>query len=104
MYYTEQYCKFKQEAFGTHWAGTTPGPKRTCEAAKESHTEDLTLHRRARGLGEERNEQEVDEVDEGQGIVPEQASCGNRREKRKRQPQLIGVNNTFDMSTVKGHS
>lgn len=52
---------------------------------KESRAADLTLHRRARGLGEERDEQEVDEVDEGQGIVPEQASCRKQRKKRVKQ-------------------
>lgn len=36
---------------------------------------DLTVHRCARGLCEERNKQEIDEVDEGEGIVPEQAGC-----------------------------
>ncbi len=39
---------------------------------------DLTLHCCARGLREEWNKQEVDEVDEGQGIVPEQASCRDK--------------------------
>lgn len=41
---------------------------------------DLTLHCCARGLRKQWNEQEVDEVDEGQGIVPEQASCGDTNE------------------------
>lgn len=39
---------------------------------------DLTLHRRACGLCEEWNKQEIDEVEEGQDIVPEQASCRNK--------------------------
>lgn len=45
---------------------------------KEDYTRDLTLHCCACGLREEWNKQEVDEVDEGQGIVPEQASCRNK--------------------------
>lgn len=35
------------------------------------------MHCGARGLCEQRDEQEIDEVDEGEGIVPEQASCTN---------------------------
>lgn len=46
----------------------------------ESCTMDLTLHCCACGLRKQWNEQEVDEVDEGQGIVPEQASCGDTNE------------------------
>lgn len=43
--------------------------------------DDLTLHRCARGLREERDKQEIDEVDEGQGVVPEHARCGDRKKK-----------------------
>lgn len=35
----------------------------------------LTLHGRAGGLGEQGDEEEVDEVDEGQPVVPEQTCC-----------------------------
>lgn len=35
------------------------------------HKADLTLHCCACGLREEWNKQEIDEVDEGEGIVPE---------------------------------
>lgn len=44
----------------------------------ESGTADLTLHCCACGLWEEWNKQEIDEVDEGQDVVPEQASCRNK--------------------------
>ncbi len=45
---------------------------------KESYTIDLTLHCCACWLCEKWNKQEVEEVDEGQDIVPEQASCRNK--------------------------
>lgn len=48
---------------------------------KESCTVDLTPHCCACGLREEWNKQEIDEVDEGQGIVPEQASCRGKKDK-----------------------
>lgn len=60
-------------------------PKVT-ERMKLESKGNLTLHRRARGLCEEWNKQEIDEVEEGQDIVPEQASC---REKNKKQALLI---------------
>lgn len=40
-----------------------------------SFSAQLTLHWRARGLSEQWNKQQIDEIDEGQGVVPEQASC-----------------------------
>lgn len=40
----------------------------------------LTLHGHAGGFGEERDEQQVQEVDEGQSVVSEQTCC---REKKK---------------------
>lgn len=49
-----------------------PKPKPTDTV---SFSMELTQHCCARGLGKQRDEQEVDEVDEGQGIVPEEASC-----------------------------
>lgn len=42
----------------------------------------LTLHRRARGLGEQRDKQQIDEVDEGEAIVPEQASCRDKETRK----------------------
>lgn len=39
----------------------------------------LTLHCCACWLWEEWNEQEIDEVDEGQDVVPEKASCGEKK-------------------------
>lgn len=44
---------------------------------------ELTQHCCARGLCKQWNKQEVDEVDEGQGIVPEEASCRHRVEKKQ---------------------
>lgn len=44
----------------------------------ESYTIDLTLHCCACGFCKQWNKQEIDEVDEGQGIVPEQASCRDK--------------------------
>lgn len=41
---------------------------------------ELTQHCCACGLRKQWNKQEVDEVDEGQGIVPEEASCRKRVE------------------------
>lgn len=38
----------------------------------------LTLHGYAGGFWEERDEEEVEEVDEGQYIVPEQTCCGEK--------------------------
>ena len=38
----------------------------------------LTLHGGARGLCKERDKQEVDEVDKGQAIEPEQTGCRGR--------------------------
>lgn len=74
--------QFKLETFGKQsrfrrW--TEPKPSNVW-SFKESCSVDLTLHCCACGLREEWNKQEIDEVDEGQGIVPEQASC---REKKR---------------------
>lgn len=44
-------------------------------------TVELTLHCCACRLWEEWNKQEIDEVDEGQDIVPEQASCRDKDRK-----------------------
>lgn len=38
-----------------------------------------TLHCCARRFCEERNEQEIDEVDKGQAVVPEEASCKHNK-------------------------
>ena len=46
----------------------------------EAAERELTLHGRDGRLCKEREEQEVDEVDEGQGVVPEQAGCRDRQE------------------------
>lgn len=52
---------------------------------REFQCRDLTLHCCACWLCKERNKQEIDEVDEGQGIVPEQASCRNKDTKYKQE-------------------
>lgn len=71
--------QFKLEAFElflSRLSGRCTIPKSlNVQSLKES---DLTLHRRACGLREEWNKQEIDEVEEGQGIVPEQASCRDK--------------------------
>lgn len=54
---------------------------------------DLTLHRRACGLWEEGDEQEVDEVDEGQDIVPEQASCRDTQKEMQIHLSIVINNN-----------
>lgn len=46
------------------------------------------MHCGARGLCEQRDEQEIDEVDEGEGIVPEQASCTNTETQVKIEQQI----------------
>lgn len=59
----------------------TPQTTHTTKVTEQVKLErefDLTLHRCACGLCEEWNKQKIDEVDEGQGIVPEQASCRNK--------------------------
>lgn len=60
---------------------------------------DLTLHRCARGLREERDEQEIDEVDEGQGIVPEHASCKDRKKTKKgvKKGSIVINDNTYSV-------
>lgn len=79
------------------WFGLTSPARRCWKRSQDSEAEavvarvrswcgdGLTLHRRARGLREERDEQQIDEVDEGQGIVPEQASCRDRNKRKKKQ-------------------
>lgn len=62
---------------------------RTCEASKRGSVH-LTLHCCACWLCEEWNKQEIDEVDEGQGIVPEQASC-----KQKHKYNELSYKSTF---------
>lgn len=63
-----------------------------------SRRDDLTVHRCARGFREERDEQQIDEIDEGQGIVPEQASCRDKEENKhtfhhdQRQQQQLPIN------------
>lgn len=41
---------------------------------------ELTQHCCAGGLRKQWNKQEVDEVDEGQAIVPEEASCRHEKQ------------------------
>lgn len=67
--------QFKLEAFGKHPGDRHSQSHRTCEASKRVT---LTLHCCACGFCEEWNKEEIDEVDKGQGIVPEQASCRNK--------------------------
>lgn len=73
LYYGGQHCNSNWRLLGG--SQDSAGDERT-----QSHRkcEYLTLHCCACGLWEEWNKQEVDEVDEGQGIVPEQASCRNK--------------------------
>lgn len=74
MYYCEQYRTSNR---GLLLGQSLQVTAEAAEGVKLRTNSILTLHCRARGLGEEWNKQEVDEVDEGEAIVPEQASCRN---------------------------
>lgn len=69
---SQPFGKAAQDFFSTQ----TPKPKPSnILSLQQGCTMELTQHCYARGLRKQRNKQEVDEVDEGQGIVPEEASC-----------------------------
>lgn len=71
-----------------------------CQSIKESWTEELTLHCCACGLREEWDKKEIDEVDEGQAIVPEQASCRNKKDTKIQIKQQINPFNVHKLSCV----
>lgn len=86
------YIKNKeQHGKSTFWESSTRFSFQAVDKAKaikhikftEACTMELTQHCCARGLRKQWNKQEVDEVDEGQAIVPEEAGCRHRRSQKK---------------------
>lgn len=84
---TEDNIQTEGKRLKTLWAGSNVKVSETLKRQVERNVA-LTLHCCARWLREERKKQEIDEVDEGQDIVPEQASCRKQQNKSSKSDQL----------------